>query len=248
MDILIYSFAFSIGFNLFLYAIAYFLQTDKITDISYCLTFVILSAFSLFHSKHSIIDIIFFIAVLIWGLRLGAYLFHRIHKIGRDQRFDKIRINPVSFLFFWIMQGLTCFIVLIPIILAHANRDKEFNFVFVLGIVIAGIGFLIESIADHQKFKFKMSNPNQFMKEGLWGFVQHPNYLGDLLFWWGIFIASIPFINWYVAIISPVWMSFIIIKFSGIPILQKKWKAQYGSDPGFQKYQKTTKKMIPFLY
>jgi len=248
MDILIYCFAFSIGFNLLLYAVAYFLQTDKITDISYCLTFVILSAFSLYHSERSTVDIILFIAVLIWGLRLGAYLFHRIHTIGRDQRFDKIRINPVSFLFFWIMQGLTCFIVLIPIILAHSNPEKEITFVFMLGLILAAFGFVIESIADHQKFKFKKSNPNKFMKDGLWGFLQHPNYTGELMFWWGLFIACIPFSIWYIAILGPLWISFIIIKFSGISILQKKWKVQYGSDSAFQNYQKETKKMIPFLY
>lgn len=248
MDPLLHCLLFSLGFNLILYVVAYFFQTDKLTDISYSLTFVILSSYSLSLSQLSILDIILFSLVLIWGLRLGSYLFYRIHQIGRDKRFDQIRENPISFLFFWVMQGLTCFIVLIPVILTHAQDDKNGVLLFYIGSALCIIGLIIESIADHQKFIFKKLHPDKYMSKGLWSFLQHPNYTGELLFWWGVFITSIPYTNWYISILGPLWISFIIIRFSGISILQKKWTTQYGAIPEFQKYQKATKKLIPFIY
>lgn len=248
MDLVLSYLAFSVGINLSMCIIAYLFQTDRITDISYSLTFIVISAFGLYQSEQTFVDWIFFIAVLIWGLRLGAYLMYRIHKIGKDGRFDHIRVNFISFLFFWMMQGLTCCIVMIPIILSYQIVAKEINVLFLIGIGVSIIGFLIEVIADHQKFKFKLQRPNDFMNEGLYQFLQHPNYAGELLFWWGIFIASISYINWYISLIGPAWISFIIITFSGIRILQRNWNERYGANEAFQIYQKQTSKLIPGLY
>jgi steroid 5-alpha reductase family enzyme len=115
-------------------------------------------------------------------------------------------------------------------------------------LLLAGFGLALEVVADSQKFRFKRSNPKQFMKSGVWSLLQHPNYSGELLFWWGLFIACLPFTVWYYTILGPIWISLIIIRFSGISILQKKWMENYGDDPEFQAYQKRTSKLIPFIY
>ena len=105
---------FSVGFNLLLFLVAYILQTDKITDISYALTFVILAMTSFLNSGQDLIDLVLLCVILVWAFRLGSYLFTRIHRIGRDARFDQIRVKFSSFLTFWIMQGLTCFFCIDP--------------------------------------------------------------------------------------------------------------------------------------
>jgi steroid 5-alpha reductase family enzyme len=248
MEGLLYYFIFSLGFNLLLFLVAYLLQTDKITDISYSLTFVAIALYSFFQSDQSIIDILLNFTVVLWAVRLGSYLLYRIKVMGHDKRFDEIRTNFVSFLTFWVMQGLTCFIVMIPIIKANMAEGKSLNSFIIVGLILAAFGLTIETIADVQKFRFKRSNPDQFMKSGLWSSLQHPNYSGELLFWWALFIASIPFTTWYFVIIGPLWITFIITKFSGIPILQKKWQENYGSDPSFQDYQKRSYKLIPYVY
>ena len=125
MDSILIYLLFSVGFNLFLFLIAYVLQTDKITDLSYSMTFVILAVASFLRSGQDVVDILLLSLVLIWAIRLGSYLFKRIHRIGRDERFDKIRVKFTSFLTFWIMQGLTCFIVLIPVLKANEVISKE---------------------------------------------------------------------------------------------------------------------------
>jgi len=248
MDFILNYLGFSVGINLLMFVIAYIFQTDKITDISYSLTFIAIAAFGLFQSEQTFVDIIFFALVLIWGVRLGSYLMYRIHKIGKDDRFDHIRVNFVSFLFFWIMQGITCCIVLIPVILTYQAISKEANALFLLGIGVSIAGLIMEAIADQQKFKFKLQRPNVFMNKGLYKFLQHPNYAGELLFWWGIFLASLSYTSWYISIIGPVWISFIIIAFSGVRILQRNWKERYGADEAFQRYQKSTSKLIPGIY
>ena len=248
MDSILIYLLFSVGFNLFLFLIAYVLQTDKITDLSYSLTFVILAIASFLRSGQDIVDILLLSLILIWAFRLGSYLFKRIHRIGRDERFDKIRVKFTSFLTFWIMQGLTCFIVIIPVFKANEVVSKDLQLVTVIGLVLAIQGLLIETIADKQKYVYKLKHPDKHMHEGLWYYLQHPNYTGELLFWWGIFISSIPFIGFGIGIIGPLWISLIIIKFSGISILQKKWTEKYGQNKEFQAYHKKTKKLIPFIY
>lgn len=239
---------FSVGINFLLFLIAYLFQTDKITDISYSLTFIVIASYAFLQSDRSGVDLVLFALVLIWGLRLGSYLFIRIKRIGRDKRFDQIRINFISFFFFWLMQGLTCAIVMLPIILSSQQAGKSFSFSFLIGLIIALAGLLIESIADHQKYYFKNKNPDQFMQTGLWSIVQHPNYTGELFFWLGIFIASLPFVQWYFAIIGPIWISLILLGFSGVPILQRDWNKKYGKDRNFVNYRKATKKILPYIY
>ncbi len=248
MDLILNYLGFSVGVNLLMFVIAYIFQTDKITDISYSVTFIAIAAFGLFQSEHSLVDIIFFALVLIWGVRLGSYLMYRIHKIGKDDRFDHIRVNFVSFLFFWVMQGLTCCIVMIPIILSFQSVAKVPSGLFLIGLVISILGLIIELIADQQKFQFKLKQPDKFMSSGLFKYVQHPNYAGELLFWWGILLASLSYTNWYVSLIGPLWITFIIVAFSGVRILQRNWKERYGADPDFQLYQKQTSKIIPGIY
>jgi len=86
------------------------------------------------------------------------------------------------------------------------------------------------------------------MQKGLWKFIQHPNYLGELMFWWGISLSSVAFIPFYFGLISSFWISFILIGFSGIPVLQKHWNAKYNKEIDYQEYAKKTYKLIPYIY
>ena len=239
---------FSVGFNLFLFLIAYLFQTDKITDISYSLTFITIAIFSFVKSEQSIVDIALMTIVVVWAIRLGSYLLYRVNFMGHDARFDDIRNNFLSFFTFWLMQGLTCFIVMLPVLLTNQTNGKSVGLILILGMLLAILGLIVESVADFQKFNFKKKNPDKFMKNGIWSYLQHPNYTGELLFWWALFIASIPYSSWYFGIWGPLWISLIIIVFSGVRILQKNWKERYGNDPDFIDYHRKTYKLIPFIY
>jgi steroid 5-alpha reductase family enzyme len=245
---LLYYLAFAVGINLLLYLVAYLLQTDKVTDISYAATFAAIAGAGYYFSGHSLIDLILLVMILLWAFRIGGYLFYRVLKIGHDQRFDEIRNHPLRFLTFWVMQGLTCGLVSFSFLLVMHQTDLTITPVFLSGIGLAGVGLLLETVADVQKFNFKLRHPEQFMSRGVWRRIRHPNYTGELLFWWGIFVASIPYAPLLIAVLSPVWITLILIRFSGIPILREKWDKAYGQDPDFQAYLERSRLLIPYVY
>ena len=242
----------SLGINLLMFLVAYKYQTDKLTDASYSITFITLSTWIFFHfSEKSIVDTIIYMLICLWALRLGIYLFKRIQFTGRDKRFDKIRSSFKSFLGFWIVQGISVFIIILSQFISSQHHDKTLNLLIITGVIIALAGFIVETIADNQKFNFKLNHPNKFISTGLWKKIRHPNYLGEIMFWIGIFIlcsANSNISHIIIASISPLWISFLLIKFSGIPPLEEKWKSKYKDNLAFQKYYQNSKRLIPNIY
>ena len=108
---------FAIGFNILMFIPAFIFRTDKLTDMSYSLTFISLIAYLFIIKPFSFGSLILFLLVLVWALRLGVFLFIRIHAQKKDDRFDNIRTSFFKFLGFWLLQGFTAWIVLIPAIL-----------------------------------------------------------------------------------------------------------------------------------
>ena len=249
-DFLLSSFGLSLAINMILFLIAYFFQTDKLTDLSYSLCFLAINTYNFIFSDFEVTDMIVFAIISLWALRLGSYLLFRINTIGRDARFDGIREKLISFFGFWIVQSISVFILCIPIIILYAYDGYNINSVFILGVVISLMGLIIESIADQQKFNFKIKNPNQFMQVGLWKKLRHPNYTGEILFWIGIFICVVPVMSssYWVPIQSPTWISFLLIEFSGIPPLEKVWNEKYGDSKAYKDYVKNSDRIIPWVY
>ena len=103
--------------------------------------------------------------------------------------------------------------------------------------------FLFESVSDFQLLQFKRSNPtkNEIMRTGLWKYSRHPNYFGEILIWWGLFFISSAFGRWYIAILSPITISWLLIRVSGVPMLEEKYK----NNPAYQEYIRTTNALIP---
>lgn len=238
----------SLLINLSIFLLAYSLKTDKLTDISYSLTIFAINLYGYLVGDMQATDTVIAVLISIWALRLGSYLFYRISVIGKDDRFNDIKENFVSFLSFWIMQGITCMLILTPALIIYRLKITISPWLLSIGLLLAILGLVIETIADSQKFSFKRKNPTQFISHGLWKTLRHPNYTGELMFWWGIFIASFTLEYYYIALLGPIWISIIILKFSGIPPLDKKWKKNYGNDPAFQKYYQKSYRLIPYLY
>jgi steroid 5-alpha reductase family enzyme len=248
METYVLIYLFALLFNWLLYALAYFFQTDKVTDISYALTFVAIGVYAFVDSGRMVIDGILLLLLVLWAIRLGVYLFYRVLRIGHDERFNEIRKNPLSFFVFWTLQGITCATVSLSYLGAMGKNGKEITSWFLMGIGIAILGLLLESIADYQKFIFKLKHADAFMNIGLWKTLRHPNYTGELLFWWGIFLACISYQNTLIALIGPLWITFLLVKVSGIPILEKQWEGKYGQDLSFQQYKENSWRLIPYIY
>lgn len=249
----------SIVFNLFVFFIAYKKQTDKLTDITYSLTFIIVTLALLFLNKNELHNYHFILVtmIVIWALRLGSYLFRRILIKGKDDRFDGFRHRFTGFGKFFILQAVSIWIVSLPFVLALNTSQAEAsiaydNICMPIGVTIFIVGWIIETIADAQKFKFRSNpkNEGRFMSLGLFKIVRFPNYTGEILLWIGVFIYCAPIlggIKW-LAIISPIWIITLLLFISGIPFLEKSNQERYGHLESFMWYKSNTKKLIPGIY
>ncbi len=253
MIFLFQAFLISIFINLVLFVIAYVFKTDKLTDVSYAFSFIFIAGYCLLFNALTKTSILLFFLILFWGLRLGVYLFIRILKSKKDKRFDNIRTSFIKFFMFWLLQAITVWVILIPSILFFQfSTDNIPNLAF-LGIFIWMLGLMIETFSDYQKYEFKRkpSNKDKWIAKGLWKYSRHPNYLGEITIWVGIYIYTISSLSIFyslISLISPFWI-FILLNFiSGVPILEKSANEKWGNDPKYLNYKEKTKSLIPYIY
>jgi steroid 5-alpha reductase family enzyme len=245
MDILV-ALGLSIAINAVFFAFAALLRTDKVTDLSYSLSFVVLSVV-LFISggNRSLLHIVTALLICAWGIRLGAYLFARILKTGIDHRFDDMRDHTLRFARFWALQALTVWVVMLPATRLFSRPGSgALSWVSILGFSLWALGFIIEAASDAQKSAFKKepANVNRFISSGLWKYSRHPNYLGETLLWWGLFTAAAPLlVGWdFLVAIGPLFLTLLLLFVSGIPLLEKSADVRYGGDPAYQEYKRRT--------
>ena len=232
----------------------FFRQSDKVTDLTYAVSFIVGSVLVMVVSGHYSLGNIVLVGMIgIWGLRLAGYLFRRIQQMGHDHRFDDMRPSPVRLGGFWTLQTITIWIVLLPTSLFIAAAGTEsLSALQYIGIVLWFFGFVMETVADAQKTSFKSSpgNKGRFVRTGLWTSLRHPNYTGEILVWIGLFLFTIPALSGiqFAAVVSPIWIAFLLIFVSGIPLLEKSWEKRYGGDPEWEAYKKRSDRLLPGIY
>ena len=229
---------------------AYYLQTEKFYDLTGSVTFVsvVLLACALSNAADAR-SLLLAACVLAWALRLGTFLFRRILEDGGDTRFD--RIKPVASRFFltWTLQGLWVLTTLACALAALTTPERvDLQWFDTAGITLFTMGFAIEVVADRQKRKHRAANgPGKFIDSGLWHYCRHPNYLGEITLWSGIALLAVPTLSgWqYATLISPVFVTVLLTRISGIPLLERKADACWGNDPDYQAYKKGTPMLVP---
>ncbi len=241
--------AYAVNWAAFLPANA--LKTEKFYDLTGSLTYLsVIAVACLLSGKLDTRALIVAAMVAVWALRLGSFLFRRISADGKDDRFDKIKNAPLRFLVAWTLQGtwviLTAASALAIII--NETRLPLGAFAYV-GIAIWAAGFAIEVIADNQKSAFKKDPANQgkFIDSGLWAWSRHPNYFGEIMLWTGITIMSLPLLSgWqWATLISPIFVTFLLTRVSGIPMLEAKAETKWGDDADYRRYRDNTPALIP---
>ncbi len=245
----------SVLLNIFVFFFAYRNQTDHLTDITYSITFLTLAVFCIWRADKVGVDKYLLVTmVFLWAIRLGAYLFVRIRRMGSDSRFDEMRPVWSRYIKFWMLQAVSVWLVALPYLhaLVSSTEFENLHLLHWVGLIIWLSGWLIESLADYQKNKFKAdpTNKGKFIKEGLYRLVQYPNYLGEMMVWIGICIFCFPyFTGWqWLSVISPLWIITLLLFISGIPFLESSRKETYGHLEAYQDYIGRTKKVFPFVY
>lgn len=232
---------------------AYLLQTEKFFDLTGSITYVSVITIALILGKDiDIRSILLAVLVAIWAIRLGTFLFGRIQKAGKDDRFDELKPSFIRFLNVWTIQGLwVTFTLAAALVAITTTARKELDIFAVVGFLIWAFGFAFEVIADSQKSKFNANpdNKGRFIQTGLWSRSRHPNYFGEITLWAGIAMIALPVLQgWqWVALISPAFVTLLLTRVSGVPQLEKKADKKWGGQEDYESYKKRTPALIPRL-
>ena len=232
---------------------AFLLQTEKFYDITGSITYISVVTLGLILSpQRDARAVLLWALVLVWALRLGSFLFGRIHKAGRDDRFDEIKPLFFRFLLTWTLQGMWVAFTVSPALVAITSPVRAGLDVFaLLGGLLWLAGFAIEVTADMQKSKFNAqpANKGRFINTGLWSRSRHPNYFGEIVLWLGIMVIALPVLRgWqWVTLISPLFVTLLLTRVSGIPLLEKKAESKWGGQEDYEAYKKNTPVLIPKL-
>jgi len=188
--------------------------------------------------------------VVVWAVRLGTFLFRRIRRDGRDGRFDEIKTDPLRFFMAWSIQGLWVLLTAAAALaIITSGERRDLGWVAIVGIAVWFAGFTIEVVADRQKAAFREDSVNdgRFITTGLWAWSRHPNYFGEITLWTGMAIMAVPILSgWqWVVLISPVFVAVLLMRVSGIPMLEARSDKRWGDEEAYQTYKAATPVLVP---
>ena len=231
---------------------SYFFKSDIFFDLVGSFSFLSIGIASLLLLPD--IDanqILIFFLLVFWSLRLGPFLFLRRIGAGNDERLSEYFKSPISLYFLWCMNSLWVFFTSLSMIIIFSSKTTyDFGLLQWLGLIIWVFGYIIEVISDSQKNKFNKTNKGKFINIGLWKYIRHPNYLGEIIIWFGIFVISLNYIGSFssmLSILSPIFVYILLRYLSGVPQLEKRGDQKWGDLKEYVKYKEKTGIIFPKL-
>jgi steroid 5-alpha reductase family enzyme len=251
-DYILYSAAVVVVYMTVIFVTALFKKDNSIVDIAWGLGFILVALFAFFlerefFARHILVTVL----VMIWGFRLALHIFLRNKGRGEDFRYAQWRREwgrlflLRSFFQIFMLQGLLLLVIAYPITLTNHSRETGLSYLDLAGVVLWITGFFFEAVGDFQLSRFKRDpgNKGKIMSSGLWKYTRHPNYFGETVMWWGIFLISLSVELGWTAIISPLLITFLLLRVSGVTMLEKK----YVGNRDFEEYEQKTNAFIPWF-
>lgn len=187
----------------------------------------------------------------IWGLRLGGYILWRNWGEGEDRRYQRMREHSpqpwwIRSLFqVFVLQGAIMWVVSAALLASMYNAEPDsIGVTDVIGIAVWCVGIFFEAVGDWQLARFKAdpANEGKVMDRGLWRYTRHPNYFGDATLWWGLFIIAAGTTDGWVTVFSPVVMTFMLLRVSGVALLERTITRRR---PEYEEYVRRTSAFVP---
>ncbi|MFN7948117.1 MAG: DUF1295 domain-containing protein [Blastocatellia bacterium] len=228
------------------------LKDASIVDIFWGCGFVIIAWFCLLNvNGYGPRRMLVTTLVTIWGVRLAGYLFWRNHGKGEDYRYQAMRrrisnFALVSLFLVFGFQGVLIWIISLPVQAAQASAlPAHLTWFDLSGALLWVVGLTFESVGDWQLARFKSdpANKGRVMDRGLWRYTRHPNYFGDALVWWGLFLMALATPGGWRTVISPMVMNILLLKVSGVALLERSLKK---SRPDYEAYTRRTSAFLPW--
>jgi steroid 5-alpha reductase family enzyme len=188
-----------------------------------------------------------------WGIRLAAYIVVRTWGKGEDPRYQPMR-DAAGESFWWkryfqvfLLQGFLLGLVAAPLLASQFFSTPEgLTVLDIAGAVVWAIGFLFETVGDWQLYLFKRDPANQgkVLRRGLWAYTRHPNYFGETLMWWGIFLIALATPYGYWSAYGPLVITFLLLRVSGVTLLERNL---VDTKPEYRQYMESTSAFIPWF-
>lgn len=253
MNLFLFTMILLLTYMTLMFAIALLLKDNSIVDIAYGLAFVLVgwSTYLIYGSGHPR-QLLVLALVTIWGLRLAGHIF--IRKLGEteeDFRYRQWRKSWGasfiwrSFLQIFMLQGTVIYLVALPNLLVMNRPGGPLGLLDLVGLFIWLFGFVFEAVGDWQLLRFRQNRDRQsrIIQTGLWRWTRHPNYFGEATLWWGVMLIAVSVPYGMIALISPLLIDYLLLKVSGIPMLE----AKYAGDPEFESYKERTHTFFPWF-
>jgi steroid 5-alpha reductase family enzyme len=236
-----------------LWVISLIVKDASIVDSFWGLGFVVLAWF--YHFKitdsQNFRSLVLCIMTTLWGVRLALHIYVRNRGNGEDYRYQEMREEHdknfwwISYFRVFILQGFLLWIIAVPLLIGQTDTENNLQLFDYLGIMFWLIGFLCEAVGDWQLVQFKKNpmNTGKVMDKGLWKYTRHPNYFGDTLLWWGYFLFTFS-VEGYWTIFSPIIMTFLLMKVSGVALLEQKLSE---TKPKYKEYTEKTSAFFPMI-
>jgi steroid 5-alpha reductase family enzyme len=225
-------------------------RRNDLADVAWGFGFLLVAATSLsFHSPVAGRPILITTLVAVWGIRLSFHIYLRNRGKPEDFRYRNWReewgksFYTRTYLQVFMLQGILLVLISTPVIYINSATNPPLGFVDALGVLVWAIGFAFEAVGDSQlrRFAHNPINKGRIIESGLWRFSRHPNYFGEVLLWWGIFLIALKVPGAWWTVIGPATITFLILKVSGIPMLE----AKYRGNPEYEDYQRRTSSFFP---
>ena len=250
-EVLLNSALFITAMMLGLWLLSLVIENASIVDIAWGSGFVMVAWVSaIVANGQSARGNLLLVLSTLWGLRLAGYLAWRNIGHGEDFRYKAMRKHYgarfplISLVTVFAVQGALMWVVSLPLQLGQIDSETGVGAIAIVGAIIWAVGFAFESIGDMQlaRFKTKPDNAGKVMRTGLWKYTRHPNYFGDSLVWWGMAIIAAESIKGRPGIIGAIVMTYLLMKFSGVPFLEKTITKRR---PEYAEYQAATSAFFP---
>lgn len=233
----------------FWFIVSIILKRNDIADVAWGMGYVGLCIYLYLTQPRSDLNTFVYVLVALWGCRLSLHIGLRNGKKKEDFRYNNWRkewgsnFYWRSYLQVYLLQVLLLLLISIPIIIVSQSYQSELGFLAGAGLVLWLVGFYWQAVGDYQlgQFKKQKTDKDQVMQSGLWKYSRHPNYFGEILMWFGIAIIVLLADNGWVGLISPILIIFLLLKVSGVPLLERRYKG----NTAFEEYKKRTPAVFP---
>jgi len=240
---------------LFAYMTLWFLisvlkKRNDVADVAWGLGFVLMAWVSFFLSDDpGERGLLVATLVSIWGFRLAWHIHARNKGKEEDYRYLAWRnewgkwFYPRSYIQVYLLQGMFLFLIVSPVLLINKSTGNDLGTLDMIGAAVWVLGFCFEAVGDAQLARFVKNpgNTGKLMRSGLWAYTRHPNYFGEVVQWWGVWLIALAVPGGWVGVVGPVTITFLILKVSGIPMLEKKMEEH----PEFREYKRRVSVFFP---